>query len=208
MVNAESRRGLELCRFPTRVVIIVTLVILCSTVFFCEGERTKQEGKKNVHSLNIFKPKDPEVEVKPADLQHFDFGLFPSPSLNLTLGLDVGIKNPNDVGFQYDSTTTWIYYREVLIGQAPIEAGKIDARSTMNTSTVVVFQVENLISNQYFFRDILSGTLNFTASSSVEGKVILLKVIKIHVSVYVSCDLTIYLVNKTSEHHCRSHIKI
>ncbi|XP_008803236.2 uncharacterized protein LOC103716837 [Phoenix dactylifera] len=186
----STRRCLMICCLVAAVIIIllvVTFVILYFT---------------------MFKPKQPEVVAKPVYLRNMEFGLLPVPTLNVSLGLDVFVKNQNRAGFKYDNTTTSIYYRGVLVGVASIEAGTIDARATDVIPTVADLQAGKIILNPSFLPDVVSGSLNFTSSSNLEGDVILLDIFKLHASTRVSCDISVFLMTSSISSTCHSKVKI
>lgn len=147
------------------------------------------------------RPKDPTVAATLVNIQNMDFKLCP-PNLNLSLALYISIKNPNFGDFKNDDTTTFIYYRGDLVGQSPIEGGTVQARGTKNISTVATIQVQKLISNPYLLPDIVSGPLNLTSSMDMEGNAIVSKIFKLHASIHVACNISIYVLTGNSSSIC------
>nr|XP_010931925.1 uncharacterized protein LOC105052703 [Elaeis guineensis] len=185
-----NRRCFKKCGLVTSIVIvllIVTLVILYFT---------------------MFKPKDPEVETTLVNIRNIEFGLFPTPTLNLSLALDIFINNRNYAAFKNDNTTTNIYYRGVLVGLSPIEAGTVRPRGTKNISCVAKIQVEKIISNPYFLPDIASGPLNLTSSTNMDGKAMVLKIFKLRASIHVACNISVFVFSGNSSSICESKIRM
>lgn len=179
-----------ICCVVTSVIIIllvVTLVILYFT---------------------MFKPKQPQIVATPLILRSIKLELLPVPTLNISIGLDVFIRNPNYAGFKYHNATASIYYRGVLVGFVAIDAGIIHARATKNISTVMDLQAGKIISNPYFFPDIISGSLNLTSSSNQQGDAILLKIFKLHASTIVSCDISVFVMTKNVSSVCKANVRV
>ncbi|ONK74771.1 uncharacterized protein A4U43_C03F9980 [Asparagus officinalis] len=189
-MKPSARKCLITCCIVTTTIIlllIVTLVILYFT---------------------LLKPKQPEVVATPVNLQHIEFGIFPIITLEVTLGIDVFIKNRNYAGLKYKNTSTTIYYRGNSVGEAPIPAGEIEARSTQNISTLIELEIDKMASNPSFLPDVMTGMLNMTSGSTVEGDAIILKIFKIHATSLVNCDITVFLKNRTNTANCFSTVKI
>lgn len=156
----------------------------------------------------MLKPKQPTVVATPVSIRLVEIGIAPILIIQATLGIDVFIKNRNYAGFKYGNSNTSVYYRGNLIGQAPIPAGEINARSTQNISTIIDLEVGKVITNPNFLPDVLSGMLNFTSGSTMVGDVILVKVLKLHATTSVDCGVTVFIKTKNSTSSCASTIKI
>jgi len=84
-------------------------------------------------------------------------------------------------GFEYGNTSTSMYYRGSLAGQAPIPAGKTTTRVTQNVSTVIDLEVDKVITNPGFFaRYVVRDAELDTSGSTMVGDVILQKIFKLH----------------------------
>ncbi|XP_039139934.1 uncharacterized protein LOC120277242 [Dioscorea cayenensis subsp. rotundata] len=186
----NTSRCLKICCLATVIIILILIVTLVVLYF------------------TIFKPKQPKIVATPVNLQSIDFVILPVLKLDVTIGMEIHIKNPNYAGFSYDNSTTLVYYRGSLIADAPVGAGTIGALSTdkLNTSVTILF--DNFVTNSFFLTDVFSGHLNLTSSSKVEGKVLLLGIFKLHAETFVSCDITVFLRTMNSTFSCDSKIKI
>eukprot|EP00249_Psilotum_nudum_P027717 c35740_g1_i1 orf=3-455(-) len=73
--------------------------------------------------FTVLKAKKPVVTVKNVVLDGFDFSL-PTPTLtaklNLTLKLELLVKNPNHASFTYTNSTAFVYFNDSEIAEAAI----------------------------------------------------------------------------------------
>ncbi|CAL9169872.1 unnamed protein product [Musa hybrid cultivar] len=182
--KTRSRRGSQVCCFLI-LLLLVTLIILY---------------------LTVFKPKQPEVRGTVVGLRQIEFQPFPNFMLNITLVVAVTIENPNYAGFEFESGTTLIFYRGVLVGQAPVMEGEVGARSTETLSVYVELEVSTITANPNFVQDIASGILPLESSTSVRGKVTILGVFKLNASVFTSCDITVALLSRYASATCNSRV--
>ncbi|KAF9593970.1 hypothetical protein IFM89_026513 [Coptis chinensis] len=149
----KSRRCLKLCCAWTALVLgilIITLVILYFTVL---------------------KPKQPQSIAYPATLKNIEFSIFPALKLNITFGFVVTIINQNYGSFAYKNATAYVSYRGGLVGEAPIIGDKMPARGRLNISSTIEITADKLIINPNFWMDVNSGSLNFSSSTNLKGKV-------------------------------------
>ncbi|KAM0952282.1 hypothetical protein DsansV1_C03g0034741 [Dioscorea sansibarensis] len=188
--SMNARKCLKICCLAT-VIIILSLIVTLVVLYF-----------------TMFKPKQPKVVATPVNLRSIEFQILPVLKLDVTIGMQIHIKNPNYAGFSYDNLTALVYYRGSLVADAPVGTGTIRARSTdkLNTSVTILF--DNFVTNSFFLTDLVSGHLNLTSSSKVEGKVLLLGIFKLHAKTFVSCDITLFLRTMNSSSRCDSKIKI
>lgn len=117
--------------------------------------------------------------------------------LNVSLDIDLSIKNPNKVGFKFQNTSALVYYKGVLVGEAPIPAGKISADETIGMNITLTILADRFLSNSGVFSDVLSGTLPLNTFARVSGKVSILKFIKVKVVSETSCDVTLNVLKRS-----------
>ncbi|KAK4366681.1 hypothetical protein RND71_014561 [Anisodus tanguticus] len=157
------RRNLKICCVFT-VSLLIILVIVSLTLFY-----------------TVFKPKKPHVILHPISLNDIEFQIFPRLSLNVTLGLIITIKNPNCGSFKYkDSVVSLIYHGNNSVSEIPIEHGTVPSKGELNISSYANITGEKLVISPYFMKDIEAGSLNFSCTSILHGKVRALKIFKIH----------------------------
>lgn len=150
--------------------------------------------------LTVFKAKHPVTTVNSVALKDFDFSLNLAKlgvNLNVTLDVNLSIKNPNKVGFKYTNTSALLNYRGQVVGEAPLPASKIPSDQSVTMNLTLTVLADRLISNSNLYSDIISGTLPLSAFTRVAGKVYILKIIKIHVVSYTTCDINIDVLNRS-----------
>ncbi|XP_072951802.1 late embryogenesis abundant protein At1g64065-like [Typha angustifolia] len=182
-----SKRSIKICSIVTAVVIL--LVVLLVILYF-----------------TVFKPKTPEATASVVNIQHVDFTLVPL-TFNLTLAVEIVIKNPNFAGFKYGGSMITIYYHGDVVGSAPINAGMIHARKTETISTSVEILASKVMASSSFRSDVSKG-LDFTSSTTIDGKVIILGMFKLHASAKIECTSRVWIFTATSTSTCNSEFKV
>ncbi|KAK3444708.1 hypothetical protein EUGRSUZ_A00854 [Eucalyptus grandis] len=155
-------------------------------------------------ALTVFKAKRPVITVKSMNLT--DLGVSVDMAqmralLNMTVGADISVRNPNVAGVKYTDSFALLGYRGETVGDAPIPAGRISAYSTEAMNIAVAVMADRLVSNPQVFADVMAGVLPLTANTKISGKVSLLSVFKIHVTSAVSCDINVFFSNRTIDYH-------
>ncbi|KAG4958181.1 hypothetical protein JHK87_034814 [Glycine soja] len=118
-------------------------------------------------TLTVFKAKHPVTIVDSTKLEDFHVSLDPVKlrvDLNVTLGVDVSVKNLNKVGFQYSDSAAHLNYRGQLIGEVSIYAGEISSGETKGFNLTHTIMADRLLSNSQLLSDVTSGTLPQTLS--------------------------------------------
>lgn len=176
------------CRITTILLIIVLIVLII--LFF-----------------TLFKPKEPKITTKAVTLQKINLLFFPTIQLNVTLGVVVTVDNRNYGGFKYQNGTAYVSYRGVVIAEAPVEDGRIPARGKQSISSSITIFSDKLMSNSKFSDDILSGVMNFSSTTTLHGKIIMLKYFKKKATSYSSCDIRIFLQSQSIDSVCKSKVE-
>ncbi|PSS32785.1 Tricalbin-2 like [Actinidia chinensis var. chinensis] len=161
------------------LVLILVMVILGLTVF---------KGKRPVTTVNSVALNDLQVSLDILRLR---------VNLNVTLDVNLSVKNPNKVGFKYTNSTAVLKYGGQVIGEAPIPASKISAGQTNTMNLTLTLLADRLLSNGNVYSDVISGTLPLSTFTKISGKIKILRIIKIHVVSYTSCDLSINVLNRS-----------
>lgn len=170
--------------------IVILLVILAFTVF---------KAKRPVTTYDNLSIEDLDVSLDFARLK---------VHVNVTLGADISVYNPNKVGFKYTNSTAFLNYRGELVGEAPLLAGDISAGGTEHMNVSLTVLADRLISNSEIFPDITSGVLSFNTVVKLSGKVEIL-FFKIHAVTSSSCDFNIYISNRTvGDQQCKYKTKL
>ncbi|XP_020209446.1 uncharacterized protein LOC109794411, partial [Cajanus cajan] len=80
----------------------------------------------------IFKPKDPNITVHPVGLQHFEFSLLPTLTMNMSIDTLITIENPNYGCFDYTKSIGYVNFHDIIVGEVPIRANLVPGRSHIN----------------------------------------------------------------------------
>lgn len=150
--------------------------------------------------FTVFKPKHAVTKVDSIGLKDVKVSLDVlrvSVHLNLTLDVDVSVKNPNRAGFKYGTGSALLKYRGETVGEASIPAGDISPGETIGVNLTLAILADRLLSNSNAYSDVASGTLPLNTYTVMSGRVYILKVIKHHLVSYTSCDLIIKVFNRT-----------
>nr|GEU44168.1 late embryogenesis abundant protein, LEA-14 [Tanacetum cinerariifolium] len=108
--------------------------------------------------LTVFKAKKPVLTVDNVSLEDFDISINPlalQVSLNISLGLDISIENPNKVGVKYKNSSAIVRYKGEDIGNVPVPAGKIGSDDKKLLNLTLTVYADRLVSNSEIYREIL-----------------------------------------------------
>ncbi|KAF3620848.1 putative KH domain-containing protein-like [Capsicum annuum] len=176
--SSKKKRARNCCLICLAVLILVGLLFL-------------------ILGLTVFKAKKPVITVNSVVLRDlgvsFDITKL-QVHLNVTLQADLSVRNPNRVGFKYDSTSATLQYKGQVIGDAPVPAGKIGSRETRPMNITLTVMADRLFSNSGLYSDVMSGGLPLTTYVKLSGVVRVL--FKIHVKSSTTCDLYIDVLNR------------
>ncbi|XP_059636078.1 uncharacterized protein LOC132278291 [Cornus florida] len=188
-LSNRSKRGLRWC---CGVTVLLTIILLVVTI---------------VLFLTILKPKEPKIITEGVTLEYVRLIIFPIFQLNVSLGVEVEIDNPNYGSFKYQNSTTHITYRGKHVADAPIAEDTIPSRGKHNVSTSVLIEGEKLVLDSNFSGDYNAGCLNFTSSTTLHGKAIVMKFIKIKATSYSTCDISVFVHENNATSVCSSKFK-
>ncbi|KAM7251609.1 hypothetical protein ACFE04_023492 [Oxalis oulophora] len=151
-------------------------------------------------SLTLFKAKDPKTTLNSVALDSISASL-DMPRLralvNISLNIDLTVKNPNIVTFKYTNSTSYLNYRGQMVGEAPTPAGKLSSDSSRQLNLTLTVMADRFATIIETYTDILNGALPFNMVSDVKGKVKIMNIFIIHVESAVSCDFTVFIGNST-----------
>lgn len=127
---------------------------------------------------------------------------------NISLDMNLSIKNENKIGFKFTHSCVFLNYRGQVVGDVSIPAGKISADKTVYMDLTVTFMADRLLLMSDLYADVISGTLPVRMSTRISGKVII-GIFKIHAASYTSCDIIIDVKNKSvAKQTCHSKTKL
>ncbi|KAK1426582.1 hypothetical protein QVD17_15258 [Tagetes erecta] len=186
---AKSRRPLIICCVVTAILLLI-IIVTAITLYF-----------------TLLKPKQPKITTQSVTLESFSTNVFDITDTNVTLGIAVMINNPNYGGFKYENSTSYVTYYGNVVALAPVTADTIPARGQHEVGATVLVMGKSLITNPNFLKDLAANTLNFTSSTTLKGKSIVLKVFKKKATTYSTCDVSIHIVGKNATSVCKSQVK-
>ncbi|KAK7335566.1 hypothetical protein VNO80_27478 [Phaseolus coccineus] len=185
-----ANKGLKIC-LAMALVLMIIVIILTVALF-----------------LTVFKPKEPNIMVQPVGLEHFDLSLLTNLTSNVSLGMVITVENPNYGSFEYPKATGYVNFHDTIVGEVPIEGESVPARDQITVNTSANFMLQKLVANSKFWSDILSGSLNFTSTAALPGKVHMFKIFKLKATVYCTCDFSINIASRNVDSNCISKIKL
>ncbi|KAL8516963.1 hypothetical protein ACS0TY_015273 [Phlomoides rotata] len=160
--------------------------------------------------LTVFKAKHPVIAVNSVALDDLNFAFDFTRLrvlLNVTLDVNISVKNPNRVGFKYRNSSAVLRYRGNEVGSVPVPAGRIGSDSTKPMNLTLTLMADRLISDASLYSDVLSGTIPFQTYVRISGHVRLL--VSIHVVSQATCDFDINVLNRSlSNMNCRYKTKL
>lgn len=183
--RSRKRRSLCICIAAVILVIVTVVVILALTVF---------KPKRPVTIFDSVSVKNLKADLDIARLR---------VDLNVTLDVDLRIKNPNKVGFKYKNSSAVLNYRDEQVGDVGIPGGDISPDETKRVNVTLTIMADRLLSRSQVYSDVLAGALPMNTHSRVSGKVRVLGIFKIHVVSTSSCDFTVNVLNRSiSDQSC------
>lgn len=187
----SPRKSLKICCCAFLLIILVLVVVFVSLFF------------------TVFKPKDPVLTPYPTKLENVHFRFDPNPSMSATFNLIINVKNPNRGNFEYQDATASLEYRGTSVAGIPVEHGTVPGRGEINVTTHANVTGDKIAGNPSFLEEMAAGSVRFTSSAALPGKVKVLRTLKIHATVLMNCDVCVftnqsYYVQST----CNAKIKL
>ncbi|KAL8028161.1 hypothetical protein ABFS82_14G138800 [Erythranthe guttata] len=193
VTGIRRRRCLKCCGCAAAVILIQAVVVV-------------------ILIFTVFKVKEPVIRMNKITVLNLDLvngtTTTPRPGSNMTLNADVSVKNPNHASFRYMNTTTTLYYRGAVIGEARGPPGSARARRTMRMNVTVEVITDRVLSNPDLGTDINTGLLTMSTYTVVGGRVKML-MIKKHLTVRMNCSMTINITSQAiQEQKCKRKVKL
>lgn len=150
----------------------------------------------------VFKVKDPKVTTNGITLTNLDFKVVQTSTLqvemNMSMLVDMSIKNPNIASFKLGNSTTTVYYRGVAVADVLIPPGLVKARRTSRLNATLVIMADRLGSSPDLLADVRNGEMNLSSYSVIPGRVKIL-FIKKHVEVGMDCNVTVNIISRETQ---------
>ncbi|XP_073146763.1 late embryogenesis abundant protein At1g64065 [Henckelia pumila] len=190
--KTNRRRCIKCCGTITAVLLVQAVVIV-------------------VLMFTVFKVKDPAIRMNGVTIDRLELlngTTTPRPGSNITLTADVSVKNSNFASFKYQNTTTTLFYRGVVIGDAHGPPGKAKARRTMRMNVTVDVITDRILQHPNLSSDYSSGLLTIGSYTSVGGRVKMF-FIKKHVTVRMNCSMTVNVTSQAiQQQKCKRKVKL
>lgn len=165
-----------------------------------------------VLGLTLFKPKRPITTIDSVAVDRLQASvdvLNLKVVLNLTLSVDLSLKNPNRVGFSFGNASALLNYGGKLIGEAPLPASRVGPENTLPMNITLTLMADRLLTDTQIINDVMSGSIPINTFVKVAGKVRVLKIFKIKVKSSSSCDIVISVANRNvTSQHCKSSTRL
>lgn len=195
--EANYRRRKKTCsccrnKLCCRITIVAVIVLVALLLFL---------------KFYIFKARKPKTTSQDVKVKKLSFSIEPV-SITLSLGINMGLKNPNYAGWKYKETNTTLYYHGPDVGLATVPAGVVNARSRASVNISVDVNTTEMTSSKYLIDDLRSGYLPLDTYTVMMGKVLIMKIIKIHATVYLNCSVTITLLTWETATKCKTKVHL
>ncbi|XP_027163654.1 late embryogenesis abundant protein At1g64065-like [Coffea eugenioides] len=152
-----------------------------------------EEAAVEDYSGELRRKKRIKFRMVSATFDNFTVGTPSSPSFDLNMNAQLGVKNTNFGNFRYPSTTMYLYYRGTQVGEALVPKANVGWRTTRKFDVVVKLSSANLTSNsQVLADDINAGVLPITSQSDLRGKVRLTFIFKKKKSSKMNCTMDVF----------------
>jgi LEA14-like dessication related protein len=191
----NRRRKFKICGCVTAILLLLLVIVIVILVF------------------TVFKVKDPKVTTNEVQLTNFDVNagnlLAGQIKINMTMVVNMSIKNSNRASFRLGNSTTTVYYRGISVADAQIPPGiVIKARKTSGLNVTVDVMADRLVSSPNLLGDVTKGEMIMSTYSVIPGRVKML-FIKKHVEVKMNCTMTINISKRGIEDlNCKHKVKL
>ncbi|KAL3517223.1 hypothetical protein ACH5RR_024125 [Cinchona calisaya] len=191
--DINNRRCIKCCGAITAILLIQATIII-------------------ILIFTVFKVKDPVIKLNGVTVNKLELlngTTTPKPGSNMTLTADVSVKNPNYATFKYKNTTTTLFYRGTVIGEARGPPGKSKARRTMRMNITIDFIMDRLTNHPMLNSDVGSGLLPMSSFTRVGGRVNMVGIVKKHVVVKMNCSIAVNITSRTiQDQKCKRKVKL
>ncbi|KAK1370007.1 Harpin-induced [Heracleum sosnowskyi] len=193
--SRKRKRPICICLALTGLILLLMIIIIVILAF------------------TVYKPKRPGTTINSLSLDDFNFTLNLIPleiHLNITLDLNIIVKNPNKVTFKYTNTFASLKYKDQVIGNVPIPPGTIKSDGSTPLNLTLTVMADRLLTDPDLYAVLLgSRSLPLSTTTRIKGKVRILKLFNVHVVSYSSCDIIIDVQNRSiHQQTCQYKTKI
>ncbi|XP_039131336.1 uncharacterized protein LOC120267724 [Dioscorea cayenensis subsp. rotundata] len=148
-------------------------------------------------SLFFLWPSDPEVSVTRLRLHSIHVATKPSISLDISIGLEVKVRNRDFFSLDYDEMVVAIGYRGRRLGLVRSEGGHIRARGVSYIDAMLRLDGIRVLNDVfYLIEDLARGSIPFDTVTEIEGQLHLF-FLDVPIQGRVSCEVNVNPENQT-----------
>ncbi|KAJ3705523.1 hypothetical protein LUZ61_009228 [Rhynchospora tenuis] len=136
-------------------------------------------------------PSDPAIHVTHLHLKHLHISPPPRTSFDLTLKLNLNVRNPDFFALDYRSVVSSVSYRGRYLGSVESAGGRVAARGESNLQAELRLNGAKIVDELvYLIEDLTKGSVPFDTVTEVEGSLGLIFA-EIPVKGNISCSLNV-----------------
>ncbi|KAJ1701141.1 hypothetical protein LUZ63_000920 [Rhynchospora breviuscula] len=136
-------------------------------------------------------PSDPAIHVTRLHLKHLHISPPPRASFDLTLTLNLNVRNPDFFALDYTSVVSSVSYRGRYLGSVHSAGGRVAARGESNLEAELRLNSVKIVDELvYLIEDLTKGSVPFDTVTEVEGSLGLIFA-DIPVKGNISCSLNV-----------------
>ncbi|PSS34282.1 Late embryogenesis abundant protein [Actinidia chinensis var. chinensis] len=157
-----------------------------------------QTGIIVLFTFTVMKFRTPKFRVR--NSRSFDtFDVQPTtPSFNMRMNAQLGVRNTNFGPFKYSNTTVTFYYKGTEVGSAIVRKSKANFRSTKKVNVPVdLIMPTTLASSTDLASDLSSGILPLTSQAKMNGKVEIMFIFKKKRTANMNCTMEVNISSKS-----------
>ncbi|VVB13854.1 unnamed protein product [Arabis nemorensis] len=164
-------------------------------------------------TFTVFKVKDPIIKMNGVRINGLSSTIGTQTQLlgaNISMIVDASVKNPNAASFRYSNTTTGIYYKGTVVGEARGPPGRARPHRTARMNMTVDIMMDRMLLNPDLAREVSgSGLVNVGSYTRVSGKVTIMGIVKKHVTVKMNCTMVVNVTGQAIQDvDCKNNIDL
>uniref|UniRef100_M1DFQ6 Plant cell wall protein SlTFR88 n=2 Tax=Solanum TaxID=4107 RepID=M1DFQ6_SOLTU len=165
-----------------------------------------------VLGFTVFRVHEPSIRmnsVKIDGINYLNTSTTLQPNVNLTVSVDLSVKNRNSMSFKFNEATTSLFYDDVAIGEALTPPGTTKARRTLRMNVTVEIMVEKILRIPRLGSDLKSGELPVSTYTIINGRINMLNIIKKNIEVEMNCNMMVDLRNQyVRDIDCKKNVSL
>ncbi|CAN8260321.1 unnamed protein product [Cochlearia groenlandica] len=145
-------------------------------------------------SQTVFKPKHPILQTLSSTIEGVSTHVTPpyDISLNLTLTLQMQLKNPNLADFEYKTVSNLVYYRDILVGNLTLPSAILPAQGSAILPCPLVLRIDKFVADLGdILQDLLHGKIVVETKANMPGEITVLGIFKAHLNTLSHCSLVL-----------------